>query len=233
MRARRPAALGAAASRTAATSCRPTSTSARCCQRHRYAAGLPAGPAARLRQRAIRDERHWLQHYHSTPVPGRPRYDCVGLFGFTCQTVNPRWHHNFRTTWKRPGTSRRRSPGATSAKVGQDNNEPIRCCNTPLAYDAYNATISAYSYLDLEVTWHVTKILTIRAGANNVLDKDPPVITTSSSPAAPRTPTHLRYVRPAVVRRVLCEVLASRDVRLLHDRAALRGRFFLRLSARP
>jgi outer membrane receptor protein involved in Fe transport len=30
--------------------------------------------------------------------------------------------------------------------------------------------------LDLEATWNVNKILQLRAGANNVLDKDPPVI---------------------------------------------------------
>ena len=32
--------------------------------------------------------------------------------------------------------------------------------------------------LDLAATWNVNKILQLRAGANNVLDKDPPVINT-------------------------------------------------------
>jgi len=30
--------------------------------------------------------------------------------------------------------------------------------------------------LDLEATWNVNKILQIRAGANNVLDKNPPLV---------------------------------------------------------
>jgi iron complex outermembrane recepter protein len=34
----------------------------------------------------------------------------------------------------------------------------------------------AYNYLDFEATWNVNKVLQIRAGANNILDKDPPVV---------------------------------------------------------
>lgn len=49
-------------------------------------------------------------------------------------------------------------------------------------YDFYNATIPAISYLDLEATWNVNKILTLRAGANSVLDKDPPLINSGISP---------------------------------------------------
>ena len=29
----------------------------------------------------------------STPYPGAHTYDCTGLFGLTCQTVNPEWRH--------------------------------------------------------------------------------------------------------------------------------------------
>ena len=37
-------------------------------------------------------------------------------------------------------------------------------------------TIPSYSYIDLEATWNINKILQIRAGANNILDKDPPLV---------------------------------------------------------
>ena len=36
--------------------------------------------------------------------------------------------------------------------------------------------ISSYSYLNLEATWNVNKILQIRAGANSILDKDSPLL---------------------------------------------------------
>ncbi len=36
-------------------------------------------------------------------------------------------------------------------------------------------TVAKHNYLDLEATWDVNKVLQVRAGASNVLDKDPPV----------------------------------------------------------
>jgi iron complex outermembrane recepter protein len=61
--------------------------------------------------------------------------------------------------------------------VHQDANtgNPL-LANPNYAYDAYNPSISSQSYLDLEATWHPIKILTVRAGVNNVLDKDPPLL---------------------------------------------------------
>jgi len=119
----------------------------------------------------------WLQHNIFTPVPGGPHYDCVGLYGFTCQTVNPRWHHIFRATWN---TIWDVSASATwrfigSVKEDANTGNPL-LANPNYAFDQYNASISTFSYLDLEATWHPTKILTVRAGVNNVLDKDPPLL---------------------------------------------------------
>jgi outer membrane receptor protein involved in Fe transport len=119
----------------------------------------------------------WLQHSVTTPVPGGPSYDCAGLFGFTCQTVNPRWHHILRTTWNTPwdvsGSVTWRYIGGVSQDV--DTGNPL-LANPNYAYDQYNAHIGSFSWMDLEATWHPTKILTVRAGANNVLDKNPPLL---------------------------------------------------------
>jgi iron complex outermembrane recepter protein len=123
----------------------------------------------------------YLQHANSTPLPGAHSYDCAGLFGFTCQTVNPRWHHIFRTTWLTPWDVTGSLTWRYIGKVSQDNNtgDPTLHFNTWGAYDFFNASIPSFSYLDLEATWHVNKVLTVRAGANNVLDKDPPVVSTT------------------------------------------------------
>ena len=40
-----------------------------------------------------------LLRNEAQPLPGADSDDCAGLFGATCQTINPRWHHLFRTTW--------------------------------------------------------------------------------------------------------------------------------------
>jgi outer membrane receptor protein involved in Fe transport len=119
----------------------------------------------------------WLQHQIFTPVPGGPNYDCAGLFGFTCQTVNPRWHHIFRTTWDTVWDVSGSLTWRYLSHVHQDadTGNPL-LANPNYAYDSYNASIPSFSYLDMEVTWHPTKILTLRAGANNILDKDPPLL---------------------------------------------------------
>ena len=44
-------------------------------------------------------------------------------------------------------------------------------------YDYFNARIQAYSYLDLSASWTVRKGIELRAGINNLFDKDPPLIT--------------------------------------------------------
>jgi outer membrane receptor protein involved in Fe transport len=119
----------------------------------------------------------WLQHSITTPIPGGGSYDCAGLFGATCQTVNARWHHIFRTTWSTPWNVSGSATWRYTGGVQQDANtgNPL-LKNNNYDYDTYNAKIGAQSYLDLEVTWHPTQILTVRAGANNVLDKDPPLL---------------------------------------------------------
>jgi iron complex outermembrane recepter protein len=122
----------------------------------------------------------YLLHNETTPLPGGPTYDCAGLFGFTCQTVNPRWHHFFRTTWETPWDVSASLTWRYIGAVSQDNDssDPTLHFSTFGGYDYFNARIPAYSYLDLEATWNVNKIVQIRAGANNVLDKDPPLVNT-------------------------------------------------------
>lgn len=43
-------------------------------------------------------------------------------------------------------------------------------------YDAYDNVIPAYNYLDLSASWQLGDHFTLRAGCNNVLDKDPPFL---------------------------------------------------------
>lgn len=121
----------------------------------------------------------WVDHNETTPVPGAHTYDCASLFGYTCQTINPRWHHIFSTTWNTPWyglstTARWRYIG----KVTQDNdtNDPTLQYATWGAYDYFNASIPAYNYFDLELSWHPLKQLTLRVGVNDIFDKDPPLV---------------------------------------------------------
>ncbi len=123
----------------------------------------------------------YLQHQTTQPVPGAHTYDCAGLFGFTCQTVNPRWHHLFRLTWETPWNVSASATWRFIGGVSQDNNtnDPTLHFSTFGAYDYFNATIPSFNYLDLAASWEVVKGLSIRAGINNVMDKDPPLLESS------------------------------------------------------
>jgi len=121
-----------------------------------------------------------------TPFPGSPTYDCAGLYGALCQTVNPRWRHTFRTTWVTPWDLDVTLNWRYIGSVKLDNNDPnpllyghtfVNQVTGGPAYNYFNAKIPAYNYLDLSVAWTVTNGITVRAGINNLLDKDPPIVT--------------------------------------------------------
>jgi outer membrane receptor protein involved in Fe transport len=123
----------------------------------------------------------YLLHDETTPQPGSATYDCAGLFGFTCQTVNPRWRHLMRTIWETPWRVSASLTWRYIGEVSEDNNssDPTLHFSTFNGYDYVNGKIPAYHYFDLQATWHANEWLQIRAGANNLLDKDPPLVNTA------------------------------------------------------
>lgn len=116
----------------------------------------------------------------TTPSPQSHTYDCSGLFGFTCQTINPKWRHNLRATWNTPWDVEVSAFWRYIGKVSNDANstDPTLAGGSQFAgYNYFNAKIPAYSYLDLSASWNVVKQLQLRAGINNMFDKDPPLVT--------------------------------------------------------
>jgi outer membrane receptor protein involved in Fe transport len=128
----------------------------------------------------------WLQKTRTTPVPGGGTYDCVGLFGPTCQTLNPRWRHSVRVSWETPidvtAALTWRYIGAT--KLDHNSGDPLLTfpqfvdANGNRLYDKFNARLPSFSYLDLAATYTFRERYEIRAGINNILDKDPPLVST-------------------------------------------------------
>jgi iron complex outermembrane receptor protein len=118
--------------------------------------------------------------------PGSPTYDCAGLYGIICGTVDPRWRHNLRTTWTLPWNVELAATWRFIGKVSLDNNDsnPLLYGHTYRnrntggpAFNYFDARLPNFSYLDLAATWQAYKGIEIRAGVNNVLDKDPPLVT--------------------------------------------------------
>ncbi len=121
----------------------------------------------------------YLDKSVTTQGPGVASYNCAGLFGAVCQTVNPKWHHLFRTSWQTPWNVLLSANWRyfSSVSLDQNSDNPTLHFATFGARDEFNAKIGSYSYLDLAGTWQVKSGLQFRAGINNALDKAPPVIT--------------------------------------------------------
>ena len=118
----------------------------------------------------------YLKDLLTQPLPGFGTYDCKGLFGYTCGEPSPKWRHQLRTTWLVPGPNDAtlslawRYFGGTSLST-LSQNEFLN--GTP---SIINRKIKPYNYIDLTGTISFDKKLTLRAGINNLFDKDPPAI---------------------------------------------------------
>jgi iron complex outermembrane receptor protein len=126
----------------------------------------------------------YLLTQKTTPLPGAHTYDCAGLYGSTCQTVNPQWHHILRTTWSTPWNLDLALTWRFIDSVKLDNNDPDPTLQgaeqrDPVTgeprYKAFGARLPTFSYFDLAAMWNVTEDVQLRLGINNMLDKDPPL----------------------------------------------------------
>jgi iron complex outermembrane recepter protein len=121
----------------------------------------------------------YLNKYETTTAPGVTPYDCAGLFGSICQTVNPKWRHVLRTSWDMSQKVSLSANWRYIGKVDLDQNESNPTLNfaTFGEFNAFNATIPAYHYLDLVGSWSIRDDISLRFGVNNVFDKNPPIVT--------------------------------------------------------
>jgi outer membrane receptor protein involved in Fe transport len=130
----------------------------------------------------------WTQHNSVSPYAAAPSYDCAGLFGNTCLngSVNPTWRHNLRVNWDTPWKLLLSAQWRFIGHSSFDNNssQPLLRNLEEGLFDPVVTHIPNYSYLDLSAIWRVTRGIEIRAGINNVLDKDPPFLPAEISGAA-------------------------------------------------
>jgi len=127
----------------------------------------------------------WLREY-VTDNGLTPAYDCAGFYGSVCSggTVSssapmPHWRHKARATlntpfnlgvslqWRMVGNvDHERTSGDVSLQAG--------------APPVLGRHIDAQNYFDLAASYLVRDGMTLRAGINNLLDNDPPLVTSSS-----------------------------------------------------
>ena len=123
----------------------------------------------------------YLTKNETTPLAGFT-YDCSGLYGITCQTVNPKWRHNLRVSWQTPIKLLVSVQWRFIGSVSLDTNDQqpalkeINKATNKSLFDAFDATLGRRSYIDLSAFWDVLPNVTIRGGISNLFDKDPPLV---------------------------------------------------------
>jgi outer membrane receptor protein involved in Fe transport len=92
---------------------------------------------------------------------------CAGLYGPNCGVPRPEWRHRVRATWNTPWDIKASATWRYIASVDADSGHAGGTLDDPL---------EARNYLDLAATWRYSDRWEFRAGINNVMDKDPPLI---------------------------------------------------------
>lgn len=111
----------------------------------------------------------------TTPTPGAHTYDCVGLYGPTCATLNPKWRHTLRSSWQTPWNLLVSAQWRYIGSVALETNTADPTL-TNGRKDTFEGKLKAVSYLDLSAIWNIRPGFSVRAGVNNVFDKDPQIV---------------------------------------------------------
>jgi len=115
-------------------------------------------------------------------------YDCAGLYGPVCSSggttaggaMLPKWRHKLRTTFQMTngiGVSLQwRYVGKVKAETLSDS----QSLHSDVRFNP-GERLKAYNYFDLATTFAVSDNYTFRLGVNNLLDKQPPLVTSGNA----------------------------------------------------
>ena len=117
----------------------------------------------------------YLDELSSEPIANGNSFDCKGLYGNQCGVPAPEWRSSLRTTWGTPwagldvNLTWRFFDSVKSERTSSD---------TQLAglFASTDAELSSRSYFDLTLVKTFADQYTLRLGASNLLDKDPPIV---------------------------------------------------------
>jgi outer membrane receptor protein involved in Fe transport len=117
----------------------------------------------------------WTAALQTTPLSGGGSFDCAGLFGETCGSPTPQWRHQVRATWVTPWDANLSVDWRHLSSVGFDGNSSNPILNQGF-FDTVTQNISSFDYFDLSGTWQIAHNIQLRAGVNNIFDRDPPIV---------------------------------------------------------
>ncbi|MBI2752808.1 MAG: TonB-dependent receptor [Betaproteobacteria bacterium] len=112
--------------------------------------------------------------WEKEPLKGLGKFDCAGFVGSQCGAPLPKWRHKARATWTTPWNL---DLALTWRYIGKSQQETLSG-NSLLSAptDQTDRELPTRNYIDIAAVWTVDKSLTVRAGVNNVFDKDPPIV---------------------------------------------------------
>jgi outer membrane receptor protein involved in Fe transport len=111
-----------------------------------------------------------------------PAYDCAGFYGATCGNPLPTWRHKLRVGFQLPVGVGISGQWRYVGKVDHErnSNDEVLTGTPPLL----NSHVGSQSYFDLASTFTIGDHYNFRLGINNILDKDPPLFTSSAGSCA-------------------------------------------------
>jgi iron complex outermembrane recepter protein len=115
-----------------------------------------------------------LNNLTTEPYAGAGTYDCAGLYGLTCGTPSPRWRHKLRVTWTSPWDFSLSLAWRYFGQVGLDSNTS-QALLTNGSDNVVEGKLPAYNWFDLAGEWNVAEGVSLRAGINNLFDREPPI----------------------------------------------------------
>jgi iron complex outermembrane receptor protein len=115
-------------------------------------------------------------------------YDCAGYYGSTCSAggtpsaPNARWRHKARASFDMPNGLGFSLQWRYFGPVKVDFRNPSSTTEGP--FDPFSSRLGAQSYFDLSTSYRFAGKYEFRLGVNNILDRQPPLVTSGRSSGA-------------------------------------------------
>jgi outer membrane receptor protein involved in Fe transport len=125
----------------------------------------------------------YVNKWEFEPIKGAGTFDCAGLFGGQCSSAggpNPKWRHKLRGTWATPWSTDLALTWRHIDKVNHEKTSSNPLLNDPTV-PATDRTMGTRDYFDIAGIWTISKTLSLRAGINNLFDRDPPLVSSGTA----------------------------------------------------
>jgi len=110
----------------------------------------------------------YLQDMIVQSFPDDPKKNCVGFYGDSCGTPNPRWRHIASLSWQTDHNIDAQFSWRHFADVMAE-------AGLNAAPGSFDEHLGAADYFDLALTYRGLENARIRVGVNNIFDREPPL----------------------------------------------------------